>query len=60
MKSHQKIALLAATTLLAGMAHAADLPTFKLEMADGKLNPARIEVLRKYLVLTEESNHNER
>jgi hypothetical protein len=44
MKSHQKIALLAATTLLAGMAHAADLPTFKLEMADGKLNPARIEV----------------
>ncbi len=26
------------------MAHAADLPTFKLEMNDGKLNPARIEV----------------
>ena len=25
-------------------AHAADLPTFKLEMNDGKLNPARIEV----------------
>ncbi|MDR5779055.1 cupredoxin domain-containing protein [Caballeronia sp. LZ065] len=26
------------------MAHAVDLPTFKLEMNDGKLNPARIEV----------------
>jgi plastocyanin len=25
-------------------AHAADLPTFQLEMKDGKLNPARIEV----------------
>nr|WP_322009682.1 cupredoxin domain-containing protein [Paraburkholderia sp. J12] len=30
--------------LVAGAAHAEDLPTFKLEMADGKLNPARIEV----------------
>ncbi|AKJ66896.1 hypothetical protein PATSB16_04350 [Pandoraea thiooxydans] len=32
--------------LLAGMAPAgaADLPTFRLEMQDGKLNPARIEV----------------
>ncbi|MCP3706607.1 cupredoxin domain-containing protein [Paraburkholderia sp. CNPSo 3274] len=32
---------------LAGVAmtaHAEDLPTFKLEMTDGKLNPARIEV----------------
>lgn len=27
-----------------GVAHAEDLPTFKLEMADGKLNPTRIEV----------------
>jgi hypothetical protein len=26
------------------VAHAADLPTFQLEMNDGKLNPARIEV----------------
>ncbi|CAN7285353.1 cupredoxin domain-containing protein [Trinickia sp. LjRoot230] len=25
-------------------AHAEDLPTFKLEMADGKVNPTRIEV----------------
>jgi hypothetical protein len=30
---------------LAGAAvHAEDLPTFKLDMADGKLNPVRIEV----------------
>jgi plastocyanin len=29
---------------IVGAAHAADLPTFKLEMTDGKLNPARIEV----------------
>ncbi|TAM00484.1 MAG: cupredoxin domain-containing protein [Paraburkholderia sp.] len=29
---------------LAGVVHAADLPTFRLEMTDGKLNPARIEV----------------
>lgn len=28
----------------AASAQAADLPTFKLEMNDGKLNPARIEV----------------
>ncbi|WP_322033171.1 cupredoxin domain-containing protein [Paraburkholderia sp. J76] len=28
----------------ATVAHAEDLPTFKLEMNDGKLNPARIEV----------------
>ncbi|MCG5074679.1 cupredoxin domain-containing protein [Paraburkholderia tagetis] len=29
---------------VANVAHAEDLPTFKLEMTDGKLNPARIEV----------------
>jgi hypothetical protein len=29
---------------VATVAHAEDLPTFKLEMTDGKLNPARIEV----------------
>ncbi len=29
---------------VATIAHAEDLPTFKLEMNDGKLNPARIEV----------------
>ncbi|WP_323123417.1 cupredoxin domain-containing protein [Burkholderia alba] len=39
-----KIFALAATLLVAGAAHAVDLPTFKLEMADGKLTPARIEV----------------
>lgn len=33
-----------ALALLATCASAADLPTFQLEMADGKLNPARIEV----------------
>ena len=44
MKINQKLATFAATALLAGVAHAADLPTFKLEMNDGKLNPARIEV----------------
>jgi hypothetical protein len=36
-------AWVAAAVFCAG-AYAADLPTFKLEMADGKLNPARIEV----------------
>ncbi|KAF1028340.1 MAG: hypothetical protein GAK40_00935 [Burkholderia plantarii] len=39
--------LVAATTaaaLGASAVQAADLPTFKLEMADGKLNPARIQV----------------
>jgi plastocyanin len=44
MRINRKIAMLAATALLAGAAHAADLPTFKLEMNDGKLIPARIEV----------------
>jgi len=44
MGINRKIAMLAATFWLAGAAHAADLPTFKLEMSDGKLSPARIEV----------------
>src|ERR1700684_3765439 len=44
MRINRTIAMFAATALLAGAAHAADLPTFKLEMNDGKLNPARIEV----------------
>jgi hypothetical protein len=44
MRINRKIAIFAATVLLAGAAHAADLPTFRLEMSDGKLNPARIEV----------------
>ncbi|KNH10405.1 putative exported protein [Candidatus Burkholderia brachyanthoides] len=38
----QLIALAAALTAVT--AHAADLPTFQLELNDGKLNPARIEV----------------
>lgn len=44
MRINRKIAILAMTALAVGAAHAADLPTFKLEMTDGKLNPARIEV----------------
>ena len=44
MRINRKIAILAMTVLTVGAAHAADLPTFKLEMNDGKLNPARIEV----------------
>jgi hypothetical protein len=32
------------TGLFAQAAYADDLPTFRLEMADGKLNPARIDV----------------
>ena len=44
MRIIRKIAIFAATVLLASAAQAADLPTFKLEMNDGKLNPARIEV----------------
>ncbi|MCG1054331.1 cupredoxin domain-containing protein [Mycetohabitans sp. B5] len=36
--------LLAWSAAFGGVARAADLPTFRLEMADGKLNPARIEV----------------
>ncbi|SAK79827.1 inactive ferrous ion transporter periplasmic protein EfeO [Caballeronia catudaia] len=46
MKLKNQMAALAAAALasVAGLAQAADLPTFKLEMNDGKLNPARIEV----------------
>jgi hypothetical protein len=44
MKVQIQLAALAASVLFAGIAHAADLPTFKLEMNDGKLNPERIEV----------------
>ncbi|KVM62610.1 periplasmic lipoprotein involved in iron transport [Burkholderia ubonensis] len=44
MKFPQKFVVAAAALLLAGAAQATDLPTFKLEMADGRLNPARIEV----------------
>jgi hypothetical protein len=39
-----KTILALAMLLTAGLAQAADLPTFKLDMADGKLNPTRIEV----------------
>ena len=39
-----RFAFFAVTAMFAGAVHAADLPTFKLEMSDGKLNPARIEV----------------
>jgi hypothetical protein len=38
------LALAAGWFASAATAQAADLPTFKLEMNDGKLNPARIEV----------------
>ena len=38
------LALAAGWFASAAAAQAADLPTFKLEMNDGKLNPARIEV----------------
>jgi plastocyanin len=49
MRAHRKIAGFASAALIAmasvgTAAHAEDLLTFKLEMADGKLNPARIEV----------------
>ncbi|SAL75311.1 Iron uptake system component EfeO precursor [Caballeronia arvi] len=46
MKLKNQMAALAVAALasVAGLAQAADLPTFKLEMNDGKLNPARIEV----------------
>lgn len=46
MKLHRISAWLVAAVLgTAGVAvHAGDLPTFKLDMADGKVNPARIEV----------------
>ncbi|KQR74666.1 periplasmic lipoprotein involved in iron transport [Burkholderia sp. Leaf177] len=38
------LAITAGWVASAASAQAADLPTFKLEMNDGKLNPARIEV----------------
>ncbi|QIE24345.1 Cupredoxin-like domain protein [Caballeronia sp. SBC1] len=38
------LALAAGWFASAGAAQAADLPTFRLEMNDGKLNPTRIEV----------------
>ncbi|SAL29245.1 inactive ferrous ion transporter periplasmic protein EfeO [Caballeronia sordidicola] len=38
------LAITAGWLASAASAQAADLPTFKLEMNDGKLNPARIEV----------------
>ena len=47
MTVNMKIAAFALCASLAGIApiaHAADLPTFQLEMADGKLIPPRIEV----------------
>ncbi|KXU92673.1 periplasmic lipoprotein involved in iron transport [Caballeronia megalochromosomata] len=44
MKLKKQVAALAMSVFASGTAFAADLPTFKLEMNDGKLNPARIEV----------------
>ncbi|QGZ61837.1 cupredoxin domain-containing protein [Paraburkholderia acidisoli] len=50
MTGNRKFAALALAVSLAASlgvstaARAEDLPTFKLDMADGKLNPARIEV----------------
>ncbi|PMS33300.1 Cupredoxin-like domain-containing protein [Trinickia symbiotica] len=49
MSVYRKIAGFASAVIIAmasvgTAAHADDLPTFKLEMADGKLNPARIDV----------------
>ena len=44
MKLKIQVAALAMSVCASGTAFAADLPTFKLEMNDGKLNPARIEV----------------
>src|ERR1700694_636143 len=38
------LAMAAGWFVSAGAAQAADLPTFRLELNDGKLNPARIEV----------------
>ncbi|KMY86177.1 putative exported protein [Candidatus Paraburkholderia calva] len=43
MKVRKQLIALAAA-LAAVTAHADDLPTFQLELNDGKLNPARIEV----------------
>ena len=44
MRINRKIAMFAMLASLTGVVHAADLPTFNLEMNDGKLNPARIQV----------------
>ncbi|TDY38956.1 Cupredoxin-like domain-containing protein [Paraburkholderia rhizosphaerae] len=50
MRLNNRIALFAMAVSVAcsaafvEVAHAADLPTFTLEMSDGKLNPPRIEV----------------
>ncbi|WP_250512758.1 cupredoxin domain-containing protein [Caballeronia sp. INDeC2] len=44
MKLKIQVAALAMSVFASGTAFAVDLPTFKLEMNDGKLNPARIEV----------------
>jgi hypothetical protein len=44
MRINRKLAVLALTAAAVGVAHGEDLPTFKLEMKDGKLNPVRIEV----------------
>jgi hypothetical protein len=48
MTGIRRIAVLVVSAALvapfAGIAYAEDLPTFRLEMADGKLNPPRIEV----------------
>jgi plastocyanin len=44
MRINRKIAMFAVLASLAVTAHAVDLPTFNLEMNDGKLNPARIQV----------------
>ncbi|SPB18499.1 hypothetical protein NOV72_05697 [Caballeronia novacaledonica] len=44
MKLKIQLAALAMSVFVSGTALAVDLPTFKLEMNDGKLNPARIEV----------------
>ncbi len=44
MKINRNLAWFAMVATFAGAAHAADLPTFRLEMNDGKLNPVRIDV----------------
>jgi len=42
--SRKKLFLSMAAALCVSLAYAVDLPTFKLDMADGKLTPERIEV----------------
>jgi plastocyanin len=44
MKFKTQLAVLVSAVSFAGAAFADDLPTFKLELNDGKLTPARIEV----------------